>query len=613
MEKRVILAFVLSIVVLIGWSFLFGTKTQQTSTQSTNAPEEGEAAHTTSTPPPTVTPSTTLSDVTVTPSAPSAPSSDVEEKEIVIQTPLYRAVFTNVGPTIKSFELKDYKETVDPDSPLIELVTFKEESANFLLINFDSPSVEYDPNRVFETDQESLNMGPDSPPQDLVFESTLSKGMTISQTFRFYPNQYKIDAYFASSGPLTGRFKAEIAAMPPKKKKGYYSKVGLALLANNEMENLELKPIEGKFRGKTEEEAIQKACEEFNTDRTGIDILESESYGDSVKIIVKGPQSATRKPESHPERDEKGRIDWVAYEDGYFISAVIPHDPFEGEFEGVCSKSGLLQGILTGPPVTIGSDPNEPLVPTYTLYFGPRDLKTLKKIGYGLDRAIDFGWFWFDPIAKFLLYLLLAINKYVHNYGVAIILLTILVKILFWPLTHKSQKSMKEMQKLQPHMAKIREKYKDDKQKMNQELMGLYKTYKVNPMGGCMPMLIQLPVFFALFRVLGSSIELRHAPFMLWITDLSAPDRLFDFSFRIPFMQAPYGIPVLTLLMGASMFIQQKMTPTVGDPAQAKMMMFLPVIFTFMFINFPSGLVLYWFVSNILTIAQQYGMKRRGS
>jgi YidC/Oxa1 family membrane protein insertase len=169
---------------------------------------------------------------------------------------------------------------------------------------------------------------------------------------------------------------------------------------------------------------------------------------------------------------------------------------------------------------------------------------------------------------------------------------------------------MKEMQKLQPHMAKIREKYKNDKQRMNQELMGLYKTYKVNPMGGCLPMLIQLPVFFALFRVLGRCIELRHAPFVLWITDLSAPDRLFNFSFRIPLMQAPYGIPVLTLLMGASMFIQQKMTPTVGDPAQAKMMMFLPVIFMFMFINFPSGLVLYWFVSNILTIAQQYGLKR---
>jgi YidC/Oxa1 family membrane protein insertase len=147
---------------------------------------------------------------------------------------------------------------------------------------------------------------------------------------------------------------------------------------------------------------------------------------------------------------------------------------------------------------------------------------------------------------------------------------------------------------------------------MNRELMGLYKTYKINPMGGCLPMIIQIPVFFALFRILGSSIELRHAPFFLWITDLSAPDRLFHFDlpFKLPLMSEPYGIPVLTLLMGASMFIQQKMTPTPGDPTQAKMMMFLPIIFTFMFINFPSGLVLYWLTNNLLSIGQQYRIKR---
>ena len=140
---------------------------------------------------------------------------------------------------------------------------------------------------------------------------------------------------------------------------------------------------------------------------------------------------------------------------------------------------------------------------------------------------------------------------------------------------------------------------------------GLYKTYKVNTMGGCLPMIIQIPVFFALFRLLGSAIELRHAPFMLWIKDLSAPDRLFNFPFTIPLMEPPYGIPVLTLLMGASMFIQQKMTPTPGDPTQAKIMMFLPIIFTFLFINFPSGLVLYWLVNNILSIGQQYRIHKR--
>ena len=149
--------------------------------------------------------------------------------------------------------------------------------------------------------------------------------------------------------------------------------------------------------------------------------------------------------------------------------------------------------------------------------------------------------------------------------------------------------------------------------------MSLYKTYKINPMGGCLPMIVQIPVFFALFRVLPNSIELRHAPFVLWINDLSAPDRLFPFDKvpswlpfdKIPLMASPYGIPVLTLLMGASMFLQQKMTPMTGDPTQAKMMMLLPIVFTFLFINFPSGLVLYWLVNNILSIAQQYRINRQ--
>ncbi|PID73125.1 MAG: preprotein translocase subunit YajC, partial [Desulfobacterales bacterium] len=155
-------------------------------------------------------------------------------------------------------------------------------------------------------------------------------------------------------------------------------------------------------------------------------------------------------------------------------------------------------------------------------------------------------------------------------------------------------------------MAKLKEKYKDDPQQMNKEVMNLYKTYKVNPLGGCLPMLIQIPFFFALYRVLLQSIELRHAPFMMWIHDLSAPDRLF------PALDLPYlgGIPVLTLLMGASMFLQQKMTPTTADPTQAKVMMFLPVLFTFMFLNFPSGLVLYWLVNNLLSIVQQILINR---
>jgi YidC/Oxa1 family membrane protein insertase len=170
---------------------------------------------------------------------------------------------------------------------------------------------------------------------------------------------------------------------------------------------------------------------------------------------------------------------------------------------------------------------------------------------------------------------------------------------------------MSDMKKLAPLIKEIKEKYKDDRKRVNEETMALYRTYKINPLGGCLPMLVQIPVFFALYRMLYEAIELRHAPFFLWINDLAAPDRLFRFDFSIPFMEPPYGIPVLTLVMGATMFLQQKMSPPMGDPTQAKMMMLMPVIFTVIFINFSSGLVLYWLVNNIVSISQQYYITKK--
>jgi len=302
-----------------------------------------------------------------------------------------------------------------------------------------------------------------------------------------------------------------------------------------------------------------------------------------------------------------GQISWVAYEESYFMTAIVDEKSRKSTVKSSILPDDEIKISYITPSLNLRQDQNT--TENFTLYLGPRDLYILKALNKKLEKAINFGWF--DIIAKPLLVSLRFFNKYLSNYGLSIILLTIIIKILFWPLTHKSYQSMKEMRKLQPMMAKIREKYKGNKQEMQKQLMGLYKTYKINPMGGCLPMIVQIPVFFALFRVLPNSIELRHAPFVLWIKDLSAPDRLFSFPFQIPFMTPPYGIPVLTLIMGASMFLQQKMTPTPGDPAQAKMMMLLPIVFTFLFINFPSGLVLYWLVNNILSIAQQYRINRQ--
>lgn len=552
MEKRTILAFALSFLVLILWSFLFNPSKDQVSKKS-ETPETVASKTVSQSPETASAPHAALSKAPEKTNFKLAPETD--EKEVVVDTPLYRAVFTNAGPTIKSFKLKEYRESIEPDSPLIELINLQQDKADFLIISFDGATASQLEKTIYQVEHQKIRIESDSSPKNLVFHSSTPGGISISQTYRFYPDQYRIDLHVdvinQSGETVTGAFVADIKALPPEGKQSYYSYVGIVLLLDDKLEE--------------------------------------------VKI----------KKESEP-KDLAGRIGWMAYEDDFFISAVIPDEPSKASFKGRLLPSGILEG--THMPPSISLHPSERVSSSYTLYLGPRELGILKQLGKNLERAISFGWT--DIIAKPLLYLLRFFNQYINNYGVSIILLTILIKGLFWPLTHKSYKSMKEMQKLQPRMAKIREKYKNNKAQLNKEMMGLYKTYKVNPMGGCLPMIIQLPVFFALFRILGSAIELRQAPFMLWIKDLSAPDRLFNFPFSIPFMEPPYGIPVLTLLMGASMFLQQKMTPTPGDPMQAKIMMFLPLIFTFMFINFPSGLVLYWFVNNILSIGQQYRIHR---
>ena len=302
-----------------------------------------------------------------------------------------------------------------------------------------------------------------------------------------------------------------------------------------------------------------------------------------------------------------GNIIWAAFQDQYFMSSIIPSPAGDTSIGFFKIGERLLESRLVMAEKII--PPNGREIFEFQAYFGPKNISILKKMGHRLEKVVDFGWF--DFLARPFLWVMNFLYRYIPNYGIAIILLTIFIKILLWPLGNKSYKSMNQMKKMQPLMTDIRERFKDDKQKMNLELMSLYKTYKVNPLGGCLPTLAQIPVFFAFYRMLYQAVELRHAPFGGWITDLSAPDRLFNFGFQIPFMQPPIGIPVLTIVMGASMFWQQKMQPPMGDPAQAKMMMLMPVVFTVIFVNFSSGLVLYWLVNNILGILQQYYVSKK--
>jgi YidC/Oxa1 family membrane protein insertase len=291
--------------------------------------------------------------------------------------------------------------------------------------------------------------------------------------------------------------------------------------------------------------------------------------------LVDGSKHEDNPAKLTAEKTYTGNTGFTGVTDRYFIAAAVPSGPFKGIVEKGSLGDGLV-GIQSPGPAE-----------KFFLYIGPKEYDRLKAAGHELERTVDFGWFTF--VAKPLFVALKYFDRLVGNWGWAIIILTVIIKLLFAPLTHKQQKSMKRMQKLQPLFAELKEKYKGDPAKLNKEMMELYKKHKVNPLGGCFPMLIQIPVFFALYRVLGNSIELRHAPFIFWLHDLSAKD--------------PYY--VLPLLMGVSMLAMQKMTPTSMDPKQNMMMMLMPVVMVFMFINLPSGLVLYFTVSNLLSMAQQ--------
>ncbi|MEW6067908.1 MAG: membrane protein insertase YidC [Nitrospirota bacterium] len=293
----------------------------------------------------------------------------------------------------------------------------------------------------------------------------------------------------------------------------------------------------------------------------------------------------------------KEGLRWIAQEDKYFFAALVPLTNME---------EAKVWKIKDSPVIAFKAKPG---INNFILYAGPKEYDRLKTLNVGLEHIIDFGFF--SIIALPLFWILKLFYTLTANYGWAIILLTIIVRIPFIPLMNKSQKAMKKMQEIQPKMAEIREKYKKDPQRMNREIMDLYKKYKVNPLGGCLPILLQIPVFFALYKILLIAIELRGAPFMLWIKDLSAPDTLFG---HIPSsfpLIGGFAVGPLPILMGITMLIQQKMTPSSLDPTQNRIMMLMPIIFTFLFLNFASGLVLYWLMNNIFSIAQQFYVNKQ--
>ncbi len=541
-NKNLILAMSLMLAVWLGFSILFPPVKQEQKTQPDPAPASQAVVETTER---TITPEPARIEPlnqsgSVSPAVTDNIDNSVPGREITVETDKYQAVFATQGARLVSFKLKDYKATAAEDGPPVQMfesgplryATLRTTGTEGFILNEDAR---------FETTATDLIELSGDAQKELRFRHVAANGMQYVKSYQLLGDRYtiatSIELSNASAMPLRGSLGfALVQRWDESQDSDMYSFTGPATLVKEEIDEVDVDDLEEG----------------------------SVAYGTDVS--------------------------WTSFQTKYFLSVAVPGVGVSERIE-VRRKGDAVENLIETPVITLQAGERKQL--DYLVYIGPKDAEQLKAAGHNLDKVVHFGFF--NILAQPLFLVLTFFYGYFKNYGVAIILLTVLIKIIFWPLTHKSYSSMKAMQKLQPEMAKLREKHAGDKERLNKEMMALYKTHSVNPLGGCLPMLVQIPVFFALYKVLLDSIALRHADFAFWLTDLSAKD--------------PYYIT--PLLMGASMFVQQKMTPTTADPMQAKIFMMMPVIFTFMFLNFPSGLVIYWLVNNLLTIAQQYFIHRK--
>jgi YidC/Oxa1 family membrane protein insertase len=531
MEKRVIIAIALSFLVLILYQLLFFKKKP--------LPEAPPVQ--------TIEKSPEIKELEKKPVSPQAASKQTEQKpqevisapreeQILIDTSLYKAIWSNKGGVLKSWKLKKHKDDQGED---LELVS--ESSSELHLYPFslrtDDPSFDAIINTglyKFSAPESKFKEGQKG---ELRFQYADENGVQVEKVFIFQEGKYDFDVQISV------------------RKKG--EEIEPHLIWGPGFSNLS--PAE----------------------------LKQRTFGSGIGIAVfsSGKLFQQKEKRFKPEENLYNFVQWAAYENNYFAALFLT-------FPQKATSAFLKEGPEKNPYFLLSlSYPQK-------AYIGPKEFDTLVEFGYSAKRLIRFGAFGF--IAEILLKASKFLHNLVPNWGFTIIILTIIIKIIFFPLSYSGMRSMTRMQELQPKLKSIRAKYKKAKQdialrrKMNEEIMALYKEHGVNPAGGCLPFLIQIPVLWGFFRLLVVSIEYRHSPFILWIKDLSIRD--------------PYYIT--PILMGVTQFISQKMTPTTAEPSQQKMMLIMPIFFTFLFLNFQSGLILYWLTTNVLQIGQQYIMNR---
>ena len=545
MEKRAILAIVLSLVVVIIWSIVFAPSTPPPDEFDDLAPLDALSPDAPLPLDDTRLAEQPLPTITAQGEAVALTDPEVQERLIDVDTGVAVITLTSRGAGVQMVQFRDYRTGLEDDAGPIAVRPVRGAATAPLAgdITIDGDRVIPLGRQIFASDSDDVALSESLAVAEVAFASTLADGLVVRRVYRFAHGRYDFEV------------ETSVEGLSPRAMNALRLQWGPGLLEPNE---------DDVRRGQT--------------------AILPRSYVNG-KIVDAAPD------ENGQPVVEQGTVSWASLGDTYFTAALIPREP-PGDAVIVSNGYDGALSIAVRTPMP----PDRPRQ-TMQVYIGPKEEPLLEATEPSLTKVIDLGFF--SPMARPMLQLLRLVNRWVHNYGLSIILVTILIKLVFWPLTHKSYKSMKAMQRLQPKMKELQALYKDDKPGLNRAMMQLYRDQKVNPMGGCLPMILQIPFFFAFYNALLYSIELRHAPFICWEQEIFWGFRgICDLSVYDP----SYITPVL---MGASMFWQQSMTPTVGDPTQAKIMKFMPLIFLFFFLNAPAGLVVYWLINNVLSIMQQ--------
>ena len=594
MGARYILALVLMVAVIVIWTIVspyifkdsFGpqpnepttTETPIATSPSETQPDAGTQAASDGT------------DASVNPDLWTPIQETPEDAKVNVRTDNYSVVFNEKLAIARKWQLNHFPDRSNVDKTPLNLIP--ENALSCLALRFANSQLELDALRAtWRVDKSEIDITNGQKSETLTFKVLIGEKLQVTKQFTFNPGTYFVDMVVTfqnvSDEPLL------MGGNEPAN--GYQLQWGRGISAD-------LLPHEKRSgnRGRHGEEG--------------------------AKVYISGDKP---KRELKPEQ-AMATVLWAGMDSKYFSALMIPDPQLGATYKFIeTPEANTATDVTVSAPTQTAAlvvpsfvlPAQQKKVDAFRLYVGPKDDTILKSIEapnapedsvLHLSKIIDFGFF--GVIARGMLWIFKGLHGVFGNYGIAIILLTALVKVVSYPFTRKAHKSMKEMQKLQPQLVELKEKYRDDPQKLNRATMRLYKEHGVNPLGGCIPWLPQIPIFWALFALLGSAVELRGAPFLLWIDDLSAPDTLVELPFTIPLIVTEIdAIRLLPIINGLTTWLQQKfvgnMTPTT-DNMQAKLMQFMPLIFIFIFYNWASGFVLYWLCNNVFTVAQQYLQNR---